>query len=215
MTARGRRRPPLRGRTSAVAAARHPRGQHAESRVPGVRAEGRPSPARGEQRQLAREVRQAAVALVDRGLVGGRRAPHRGGDVGAARARSPSSARRTAGWFANPARASRRTAQSPDRSPVNTRPVRLPPCAAGARPTTSTRAAGSPNPGSGRPQYVSSAERGPLLARDQLPPRDEPRHARQATISAVNAASPASREVGLDTAPWSVGALRDGAPTED
>ena len=47
--------------------------------------------------------------------------------------------------------------QSPERSPVNTRPVRLPPWAAGARPRTSTRAAGSPKPGTGRPQYSSAA----------------------------------------------------------
>ena len=32
------------------------------------------------------------------------------------------------------------------------RPVRLPPCAAGASPTMRMRAAGSPNPGTGRPQ---------------------------------------------------------------
>src|SRR2546423_309733 len=36
------------------------------------------------------------------------------------------------------------------------RPVRFAPCAAGARPTTSKRAAGSPNPGTGFPQYVQS-----------------------------------------------------------
>src|SRR5699024_7918547 len=47
--------------------------------------------------------------------------------------------------------------QSPDRSPVNTRPVRFAPCAAGARPTSSSCARGSPNPGAGRPQYGSSA----------------------------------------------------------
>ncbi len=37
------------------------------------------------------------------------------------------------------------------------RPVRLAPWAAGASPTTTMRAAGSPNPGTGRPQYSSSA----------------------------------------------------------
>src|SRR5262245_53053115 len=36
------------------------------------------------------------------------------------------------------------------------RPVRLPPCAAGAKPTTSSRALGSPKPGTGLPQYSSS-----------------------------------------------------------
>jgi hypothetical protein len=38
---------------------------------------------------------------------------------------------------------------------VNTRPVRLAPCAAGARPSSRRRADGSPKPGTGRPQYVS------------------------------------------------------------
>ena len=32
------------------------------------------------------------------------------------------------------------------------RPVRLPPCAAGARPTTAIRASAGPRPGTGRPQ---------------------------------------------------------------
>ena len=42
--------------------------------------------------------------------------------------------------------------QSPDRSPVNIRPVRLAPWAAGAKPTTKRRAGVSPKPGTGRPQ---------------------------------------------------------------
>src|SRR5262245_26825187 len=57
--------------------------------------------------------------------------------------------------FANPAACIARIRKSPDPSPVHTRPVRLPPCAAGARPSTSTQALGSPNPGPGFPQYVS------------------------------------------------------------
>src|SRR5438132_963016 len=36
------------------------------------------------------------------------------------------------------------------------RPVRFAPCAAGASPTISTRALGSPNAGTGRPQYSQS-----------------------------------------------------------
>ena len=40
---------------------------------------------------------------------------------------------------------------SPPKS-VNTRPVRLPPWAAGARPTMRRRAFASPKPGTGRPQ---------------------------------------------------------------
>jgi hypothetical protein len=38
---------------------------------------------------------------------------------------------------------------------VNTRPVRFPPCAAGARPTTAIRESAGPSPGTGRPQYSS------------------------------------------------------------
>jgi hypothetical protein len=51
-----------------------------------------------------------------------------------------------------------RAKQPFERSPVNTRPVRFPPWAAGARPTTTTRASGSPKPGTGRPQYVHPAK---------------------------------------------------------
>jgi hypothetical protein len=56
------------------------------------------------------------------------------------------------GWLANPARQSAAKIQSPLRSPVNTRPVRFPPCAAGASPTTAIRASAGPRPGTGLPQ---------------------------------------------------------------
>jgi len=65
---------------------------------------------------------------------------------------SPSFLATASARFANPARCSARYSQSPDRSPVNMRPVRFAPCAAGARPTTRRRASGSPKPGTGRPQ---------------------------------------------------------------
>ena len=54
----------------------------------------------------------------------------------ASRERRPSSADTDVGWLARPARCIARNSQSPDRSPVNTRPVRFAPCAAGARPST-------------------------------------------------------------------------------
>ena len=58
---------------------------------------------------------------------------------------------------------------------MNIRPVRLAPCAAGASPTISTRARGSPNPGTGRPQYSSSRNEARFVARDLLAPRDQAR----------------------------------------
>ena len=65
---------------------------------------------------------------------------------------SPSSARTECGWLASPARCRAAYSQSPLRSPVNIRPVRFAPCAAGASPTTRMRPCGSPNEGTGRPQ---------------------------------------------------------------
>src|SRR5262249_27893148 len=70
---------------------------------------------------------------------------------------SPSSALVETGWLASPARYSAAYSHSPLRSPVNIRPVRFAPCAAGARPTTQIRASTGPNPGTGRPQDVWSA----------------------------------------------------------
>ena len=50
---------------------------------------------------------------------------------------SPSSMRTDSAWFAKPVRCNEANRKSPERSPVKTRPVRLPPWAAGARPTIS------------------------------------------------------------------------------
>ena len=62
--------------------------------------------------------------------------------------------------------------KSPERSPVNTRPVRFPLCAAGARPRRKIRAAGSPKPATGRPQYDSPAQAA-RFSRHPLAPLDE------------------------------------------
>src|SRR3712207_6687510 len=59
------------------------------------------------------------------------------------------------GVFEKPVRWSAPKRKSPERSPVKKRPVRLAPCAAGARPKTTKCASGSPKPGTGRPQYSS------------------------------------------------------------
>ena len=93
-----------------------------------------------EELELAHEVRAAFVALGGRRLVRGRRATHRGRDVHVAQLRDRRRAAPSVGWFAKPVRWSDAKRKSPDRSPVKMRPVRLPPCAAGASPTTSTRA---------------------------------------------------------------------------
>ena len=112
----------------------------------------RTSRQRGELRV---EVRQAVGDLFRRRLVVGRRAPHGRGDerIASASARRPDDAR-SGCWRTRrggaPTSGSRRTRRAP--SPVKTRPVRLAPCAAGARPTSSSRARGSPNPGTGLPQ---------------------------------------------------------------
>src|SRR5450631_2052165 len=70
----------------------------------------------------------------------------------------PSPAWVLVGRLAYPARCRAAYSQSPLRSPVNIRPVRLVPLAAGARPTTRIFGSGSPNPGPGRPQYGWSAK---------------------------------------------------------
>ncbi len=84
---------------------------------------------------------------------------------------SPSAASTLTGESASPARCSAAYNTSPERSPVNTRPVRLPPWAAGARPTISTRGRGEPQPGIGLPQYGSPANDRRLAAGDLLAPQ--------------------------------------------
>ena len=88
----------------------------------------------------------------------------------------PSPAATDVGRAANPVRCSAAQRTSPDESPVNIRPVRLVPFAAGARPTSSTSASGSPNDGPGRPQYGCVGERrAPTGAGDVLAPPHESR----------------------------------------
>jgi hypothetical protein len=59
-------------------------------------------------------------------------------------------------WFAKPTLCSARKIQSPLRSPVNIRPVRFPPWAAGAKPTINRSASKSPKTGTGFAQYSQS-----------------------------------------------------------
>ena len=96
---------------------------------------------------------------------------------------------------ANPVRCIAANRKSPDRSPVNIRPVRLAPCAAGARPTTSTDASGSPKPGTGRAQYVSSRNAArfstPTSSRHATS-RGHARHCGTTASSAARSAAPAA-----------------------
>src|SRR5262249_5815254 len=70
------------------------------------------------------------------------------------------------------------------------RPVRFPPWAAGARPTTMMRAAGSPKPGTGRPQYVQSRNRATRSAAMRLRWATSRGHSRQRTSRAVSRRRP-------------------------
>ena len=69
------------------------------------------------------------------------------------------------------------------------RPVRLAPCAAGASPTTTTDACGSPKPGTGRPQYSSSRNAARFSAATCSRHATSRGQARQATISRSSRAS--------------------------
>src|SRR5713101_1173322 len=69
---------------------------------------------------------------------------------------NPSSRCMEVGRFAKPALCSAAYRKSPERSPVNIRPVRFAPCAAGASPRMSNCACESPKPGIGLPQYSHS-----------------------------------------------------------
>ena len=130
----GQRPPRRRGRTAGGAARRGCRP------APGSRSRRATTNTRAsQQRQLPVEERAAGVALVGGGLVGRRRAPDRRGDPGA-REREPvvDATRSSAGWR-SPARCRAAYRKSPERSPVNIRPVRLAPWAAGARPDDQQR----------------------------------------------------------------------------
>jgi hypothetical protein len=72
--------------------------------------------------------------------------------IRASSSRWPSPAWWLVGCAAHPVRCRLAKSQSALGSPVKIRPVRLPPLAAGARPTMSSEGSGSPQPGIGRPQ---------------------------------------------------------------
>ena len=104
-----------------------------------------------QQRNLAARKGRQAASSSGAGLLSGGAQRH-AAEMYASVNISPSPRPREVGWLANPARCSAAYRKSPELSPVNMRPVRLAPCAPGARPTIRTRAAGSPKPGTGLPQ---------------------------------------------------------------
>jgi hypothetical protein len=71
---------------------------------------------------------------------------------------------------------------------VKIRPVRLPPCAAGASPAITTRGAGSPQPATGRPQYGWSANDRRLVVATSSRHSTSRGHARHTETIASNSA---------------------------
>ena len=118
---------------------------------------------------------------------------------------SPSPAWTEHGWLASPTRCIDANRKSPLRSPVNTRPVRLAPWAAGARPSTTMRAAGSPKPGTGRPQYVSSRNAARFSTATCSRHATSRGQARQATTSASTAVSSACAHAAYSGSPGAPG----------
>ena len=176
-TARSAPRAPCPNRGFGRGAGSPERRERPERRLPARTRPARRRRAPGSSAASSRTRYGAQLSRSDgRGLLSGRRAfdrrrTHRSIASGRRRAaRSPAGSRARAAWSAG-------HRKSPLASPVNTRPVRLPPCAAGASPSNRMRAFGSPNPGTGRPQYSSSAEACDLLQRDPLAPLDQPRAA--------------------------------------
>ena len=109
-------------------------------------------------------------------------------EIQSSRSRSPSPARCETGLLEKPVRCSAAKRKSPERSPVKKRPVRFAPWAAGARPKTTTFASGSPKPGTGRPQYSSSAWAAFFSLATLSRHSTRRGHERQAVISASSAA---------------------------
>ncbi len=113
--------------------------------------------------------------------------------------RRPSAACLVVPWLARPARCSAAMIQSPERSPVNILPVRFPPCAAGANPTTSRCGLGSPKEGTGRPQYGSVANARRFSAATRSRHRTSLGHARHTDRTACSCARSAAPAASLRT----------------
>ena len=171
----------------------------AEQRLPGEGAEGDDGTQRAaaaappRRRATARRCRARPASVR---WPAGRSAPPR-----ASGCRSAAARRRRAvlvGCAARPARCSAANSQSPLRSPVKIRPVRLPPCAAGASPTTSNArplvapARRSAGPSTARRRTTAASRRRPARATAPAAGRPgRPRRRRRGPASV--AAAPASR----------------------
>ena len=130
-----------------------------------------------EQLEFAHRPRQAALALGGRGAVRRRRAAHRRRDPARRAAAGRRRDRSRSAWLAKPARASAANRKSPERSPVNMRPVRLRAVRRRREPEhehARVRIAEARE----RPTPVGSLrERRAALARDLLAPGDQARAA--------------------------------------
>ena len=155
--AAGRRHRAARAARSAASQPKEPRQTTARSR-------------RQHQRDLARRSQGAQVSRSSGvgWLSGG--AQRTAATIRVPTSRWPSPACIEVGWSASPTRCSEANSQSPERSPVKIRPVRLPPFAAGASPTISTAAWSTPQPGIGPAPVGLAGVRRPLVARHVLAP---------------------------------------------
>ncbi len=90
---------------------------------------------------------------------------------------------------------------------MNTRPVRLPPCAAGASPTSRIRASAGPNPGTGRPQYVSSRKRATLTLACSSRQSTSRGQAKQSAISASSVGRSWAVAAAAAGSAWGIGGM--------
>ena len=150
-----------------------------EPRVPGDLAERHHDLQAGECRELGIEMIGAGGDLLWKRLVVRRRASHRRDDVCVQQLQSIVACVDVV-RLAKPARCSaaiRKSPEPPVPSPVNTRPVRFAPCAAGARPSRSSRPGDRQSRARAFPSILVAIRR-PLLARDVLAIAPQARAAR-------------------------------------
>ena len=193
------RRARRRGRSRAWPGERAVLGEQSQARVERDPAERRRRPARsGSASSSAREVLRGSRELLRRRFVVRRRAARRCQHPGV---RAAPGRRRACdvGWLASPvawSAAIRKSPEPPLPSPVNMRPVRLAPCAAGASPTITMRARRDRRSRVPASPSRSRCETRPVFRQRRLAVGAEPCTTRaDATIASVtvNATCPADR----------------------